>query len=347
MNQRDIIVVGASAGGITALKQLVAALPKDFRGSIFIVLHIPAYTQSALPKILSKAGPIEAVHAQDGEAIESGKIYVARSDHHLLLDEHKVLVKNGPKENRFRPSIDALFRSAAYVHKQRVTGIILSGMLNDGASGLWTIQQLGGRTMVQDPEDAEQPQLPLNVMEYVKPDHTAKASEMAAILMEIMKDAPEEKFKLSKAELDRLEMEVIIATRDNAFEMGIIDLGELTAYTCPECNGALVRLVEGNLLRYRCHTGHAYTASSLLAEVTESIETKLWQSMRGMEEMNILLRNISEHYEHFNQPESAALFRQKAKEGAETARIIHDSVLRQNQYSEDLRHNREKTSDDS
>lgn len=267
---------------------------------------------------------------------------MAPNDHHLLLEEYKVMVKRGPKENRFRPSIDALFRSAAYVFKQRVIGVILSGTLNDGASGLWAIQQQGGITMVQAPDDAEQPQLPLNVQEYVAADYIVKASDMGPIIAGLTNKYAQESVKLSEKELKRLEMEVIIATRDNAFEMGIMNLGELTPLTCPECNGALVRLVEGNILRFRGHTGHAYTASALLAEVTEAIESKLWQAMRGLEESNMLLKNIGDHYENINNTDAAAVFRAKAEEGAKRARIIHESVFKQEQYSEDIRLNKEE-----
>lgn len=341
-NIRDIIVIGASAGGVTALKDFVKTLPADFQGTIFIVLHVPSHSESHLPSILSKAGPLKAVHPQDGDFIKSGIIYIAPSDHHLLLEEGRILVKKGPRENRFRPSIDALFRSAAYVYRQRVIGIILSGFLNDGTSGLWTVKQLGGMTLVQDPGDAEQAHLPVNVLEYVKPDFVVNASDMGNIIAEYAKKPNHEKLKLSENELERLEKEIIIATRDNAFEMGIMNWGKLTPFTCPECHGALIKLVEGNMLRYRCHTGHAYTASSLLAEVTESIESTLWQAMRGMEEMNMLLKNIGDHYEEIDNSNAAALFRAKAKEGAEKARVIHDSVFRSQHYSEDLRFNRDK-----
>jgi two-component system, chemotaxis family, protein-glutamate methylesterase/glutaminase len=191
--------------------------------------------------------------------------------------------------------------------------------------------------IVQSPQDAEQPQLPLNALECVEADYVLAASDMAAVLAGMVKESVPERFKLSNEELKRLKMEVIIATRDNAFEMGIIDMGEPTQYTCPECSGALVRLAEGKIIRFRCHTGHAYTASSLVAEVSESVEGLLWKSMRGMEEMNLLLDHIGKHYETLNNAEAAALFRAKAKESAEHARIIHESVFRQQQYSEDIR----------
>lgn len=143
MINRDIVVIGASAGGVSTLEQLVKALPKDFPGSIFIVMHTPPYSPSKLPKILSRAGKLEAVHPKENEKIEQGKIYVAVPDHHLLIEEGQVVVRKGPRENRFRPSIDALFRSAAYVYGTRVIGVVLTGALDDGTSGLWTIKRLG------------------------------------------------------------------------------------------------------------------------------------------------------------------------------------------------------------
>ncbi|HEV7350132.1 chemotaxis protein CheB [Telluribacter sp.] len=346
MTTRDIIVVGASSGGVPALKAFVNNLPKDFKGSVFIVLHIPTYTESRLPEILSNAGPLEAVHPGDGEEIEPGKIYIARNDHHLLLQEGKVMVKRGPKENRFRPSIDALFRSAAYVYSTRVVGIIMSGILNDGASGLWTIKEMGGLAIVQLPDDAEQPQLPINVLELVEADYVLTAEDMGPLISGLIKEPIPEKYKFSEEALRRLKTEVIIATKDDAFEMGIMEMGELTPFTCPECHGALVRLVEGKIIRFRCHTGHAYTASSLLAEVSESVEKMLWQSMRGLEEMNMLLKNISDHFAELEDSASAALFREKAEESGERARVIHDSIFKQNHYSEDIRLDKDKKTHD-
>jgi len=342
MQTRNIIVIGASAGGVTALKELVGSLPAEFKGSIFIVLHIPAYSESRLPSILSKAGPLPALHPRDGDSIEPGKIYIATNDHHLILDKNKIVVRRGPKENRFRPSIDALFRSAAYVYGSQVIGIILSGMLNDGVSGLWTIQQHGGITIIQDPNDADQPQLPENAQEYVDADYIVSALDMAPLIAGLTKEPAPKRNKFTAKQLELLKMEIIIATKDNAFEMGIMNMGEYTPFTCPQCHGALVRLQEGKMIRFRCHTGHAYTASSLLAELSESVESQLWMSMRGLEEMNLLLKNIGDHYKELGNKKAAGLFHDKAKESANRAQVIHDSVLQQDQYSEDIRLNNEK-----
>jgi two-component system, chemotaxis family, protein-glutamate methylesterase/glutaminase len=337
MAARDIIVVGASAGGVSALKAFVKSLPKNFEGIVLIVLHIPAYSKSRLPTILGTAADREVVHPEDGDKLVPGSIYVAPNDHHMLVEKNNtVAIKRGPKENRFRPSIDALFRSAAFVYGTRVIGIVLSGLLNDGTSGLWTIKRHGGVVIIQEPEDAEYPEMPVNVLEYVDVDHIVPAPLMGGLLESLTVEPATEKHKFSKEELKRLEMEVIIATKDNAFEMGIMDLGELTVFTCPECHGALARLVEGKLIRYRCHTGHAYTASSLLASLTESVEELLWQSMRAMEETTMLLENIGKHFHEIKNEKKSKVFFEKAKKTARSAQVIHDSIFTLDQYSEDI-----------
>jgi two-component system chemotaxis response regulator CheB len=338
MMKRDIIVIGASAGGLSPLRSFVGSLPSNFKGSVFIVLHIPPYSESQLASILSKAGQLKVVEPRDGEAIKPGMVYVAANDHHLLLENSKVVVKKGPKENRFRPSIDALFRSAAYVYGSRVIGIVLSGLLNDGTSGLWSIKRLGGVTIIQDPEDAAYPQMPQNVLEYVEVDYTMPVAQIGELIVELSEEAAPKTKKISATERKLLELEVLIATRADAFDMGIMNFGELTPFTCPDCHGALARLAEGELIRFRCHTGHAYTASTLLAELSTSVEEMLWQGMRGMEEMNLLLQNIEKHLKELGHRKQAAIFKDKAEEAAHRARIIHDSIFRQEQFSEDIRY---------
>jgi len=342
MAKRDIVVVGASAGGVTALIRLVKSLPKDFPGSIFVVLHVPASSPSNLPAILSSAGSLNAIHPKDGDEVKPGKIYIAAPDHHMLLEGTRILMKKGPEENRFRPSIDALFRSAAYVYGPRVIGVVLSGLLNDGTSGLWSVKRLGGKTIVQEPGDADYPSMPLNVLEYVKVDYTVPASEIGSLLTKLTMEKASRKSKISKGEMKSLQMEVIISKQDNAFAMGIMDEGALTPFTCPECHGVLVRLLEGNLIRFRCHTGHAYTASTLLSDLSKNVEETLWQAMRGLEETTLLLKQIGEHFKGRGHRDAAAIFRRKADMTTKRARVIHDSVFKQELLSEDIRHAKPK-----
>ena len=337
MAKRDIIVIGASAGGIDPLKILVQSLPKDFPASIFIVMHIPPHAPSKLPDILGRAGKLEARHPEDKEKIKTGKIYVAPPDHHLLIEDDHVIVRKGPKENRFRPSIDALFRSAAYVHGIRVTGVILTGALDDGTSGMWMIKRRGGKTIIQDPEEATYPEMPSSVQEFVETDYSLPAAEIGAILSQLVLEEVEEKQELPKNEWERLALEVKIATEDNAFEKDIMDMGKMAAFTCPDCHGALIRLQEGRRIRYRCHTGHSFTASSLLSGITETVEDTLWQAMRGLEETTMLLQHIGEHIMDTGDHDTANLFLKKANDTAARARVVHDSVFEHERMSRDLR----------
>ncbi|MDF7815867.1 chemotaxis protein CheB [Hymenobacter sp. YC55] len=339
---RDIIVIGASAGGVTALVALVKTLPPTFPAPIFIVQHVPADSPSILPQLLGSASALPVRHPQDGEVIEAGVIYVARPDHHLLLEADRVLVTRGPKENRFRPSIDALFRSAAYTHGPRVIGIVLTGYLDDGTSGLWSVQRMGGCTIVQEPLDAEQPSMPANALEFVAADYIVPLAQLGTLLVRLTQERAPAKTRLSAAELDLLKIEFTIAKQGGGFELGIIEKGKLTPFTCPDCHGALTQLVDGNLIRYRCHTGHAYTVSALLSEVTESVESMLYQSMRGLEETKMLLHNLGLHFGENGQDTVAQLFFKKADETGRQARVVHESILKQEALSGDLQFERKK-----
>jgi two-component system chemotaxis response regulator CheB len=334
--QRDIVVIGASSGGVSALLELVKTLPADFPAPIFVVQHVPADSHSFLPQLMNSVSSLKAKHPEDGEPVEVGTIYVAPPDHHLLVEDDKVLVKRGPKENRFRPSIDALFRSAAYSYGSRVIGVVLTGYLDDGTSGLYCLQRLGGLAVVQNPRDAQSPAMPSNALEFVKADHVVSLAELGALLVQLTMQPAPAKSRMTKQELDLLEVEITIAKHGNAYEMGIIERGEPTQFTCPDCHGVMTKLIEGKLIRFRCHTGHAYTISALLSEVTESVESMLYQSMRGLEETKMLLENLSRHFSDEKQSTIAALFQRKADQAGKQARLIHDSILKHESLSGDL-----------
>jgi two-component system chemotaxis response regulator CheB len=240
---RDVVVIGASAGGVTALLALAKTLPADFPAPIFVVLHVPADSPSIMPELLNSVAALEARHPQNGETVRAGVIYLAPPDHHLLLEDTRVLVTRGPKENCFRPSIDALFRSAAYTYGPRVIGVVLTGYLNDGTSGLWTVQRLGGLAIVQDPHDAEQPAMPTNALAFVEADHLVPLSRLGALLVRLTLEPAPAKVQLPAAELDLLKIELTIAKQGGGFELGIIDKGQLTPFTCPDCHGALTQLI--------------------------------------------------------------------------------------------------------
>ena len=325
MSKHDIIVIGASAGGVEALKQLVAQLPDNFLGTLFIVLHISPEYRSLLPQILARLCPLPVVHATDSEAHQPGRIYIAPPDRHLVVEQGHMRVTRGPKENRFRPSVDVLFRSAARAYGKRVIGVILTGALDDGAAGMFAVQERGGIAVVQDPEDALYPSMPYSAMKAVAVDHCVPISELGSLLVSLTNEAIQDLgvFPVS----DFMEIEVGIAREDNAFKNGVMKLGEPSPYTCPECHGVLLRLKQGKLIRFRCHTGHAYSANSLLVEVTKSIDDALWNTLRGIEESEMLMSHIAQHLREANDVDTAELFLQKADDAQRRAELVRQAVM--------------------
>lgn len=326
MAKRDIIVIGASAGGVYALKDLVTTLPADFPASIFIVLHISAHEPSLLPQILSHAGQLPVSHPADGEPIQTGHIYVAPPDHHLLVEQHQVLVKRGPKENRFRPSIDALFRSAAYSYGPRVIGVVLTGMLDDGTSGMWSINRLGGVSVIQDPQEAPYPSMPESVAQHVAVDHVVTVAQLGSLLAELVQQEVGQRPSLSNGQESRLAKEVKLTQEDSAFDMYIFSIGELSPLTCPECHGTLVSIQEGTLTRYRCHTGHGFTAKALLSGVTQTVEDSVWNAIRALEETIMLLEQAANGLQEASP--SGEDYRGQIEQAQEQLRLLRSIVLR-------------------
>lgn len=329
-----IVCIGASAGGFEALKKLIAALPPDFQIPLFIVWHMSPDIRGVLPQVLNRANTLYAAHAYDREPIKPNRIYVAPPDRHLLVECGRVRVTRGPKENRFRPAVDPLFRSAAYAYGNQVIGIILSGALDDGTAGLWTIRHCNGVAIVQDPGDAEVPSMPENALREVAVDYVVPVSEMADLLVRLSGEQVTEPSEVVMED-EKMKTEIRIAAEDSAFEAGIMKFGELTPYTCPECHGVLSKLRDGNLVRFRCHTGHAFSADSLLASVTENIEDSLYSAIRGVEESIMLLNHIGDHFAEVNQPKLAALYFKKAKEAEARAQLVRQAVLSHEQLSKD------------
>jgi two-component system chemotaxis response regulator CheB len=328
MPVKDIIVIGASAGGIEALKALVRGLPKDFKASVFIVLHTAPYSLGILPEILARAGsPLPAANAKDWEGIERGRIYVAPPDYHLLIERSGYTrITKGPRENRFRPAVDPLFRSAALAYGPRVVGVVLTGWLDDGTDGLRAVKERGGTAVVQNPEDAFAPSMPLNALKQVEVNYCVPLEEIAPLLVRLTEIPAEEEGEYPVSE--KLETEVKIAREDNALESGIMRWGEPSIYACPECHGVLLQLKEGGNVRFRCHTGHAYSVDSLLAEFTEKTEESLWSTIRSIEETAILLRNLAGHFrQHLDEVRAETLTR-KAEEALERADTVRRAAMR-------------------
>lgn len=351
-----MIVVGASAGGIDALKKLLAPLPADLDASVFIVWHMAPSVRGVLPQILSSVTAIPVGHALDGELIQPNRIYVAPPDHHLLLEAGRIRLTRGPKENRFRPAIDPLFRSAALYYGNRVMGVILSGALDDGTAGLWTIKERGGLALVQDPAEAEVPSMPESAIERVAVDYVLPVAQLATRLIELAQqtvarpNATDTQETASGGVSDRrtgpsgvrpsdwqkTALEIQVAANDNDAGMALFSHGTLSPYTCPECHGVLTMLREGSLTRFRCHTGHAYSADTLLATLTETIEHNLYTTLRSMEEAMILLNHLGDHYAEANQPKLAALYFQKAEETRNRADGIRQATTNHQVLSQDV-----------
>jgi two-component system chemotaxis response regulator CheB len=327
MTNRDIVVIGASAGGVYALKEFVSALPPDFPGTIFIVQHVAADSPSYLPAILNYAGKLEASHPVDGERIQRSHIYIAPPDHHLLVENDQVLVKRGPKENGFRPSIDALFRSAAYNYRSRVIGVVLTGLLNDGTSGMWSIKRLGGISVIQQPQEALYPSMPESVRKNVDVDYTVPISQLAPLLGELVEEHVEKIADIPQEQEERMSMEVKIAQDDDAFDMDILKVGKLSLLTCPECHGALVSIEEGNLIRYRCHTGHGFTAGSLLTGIKNTVEESLWNAIRSLDESIILLEQAAKAQEEGGDSEMAQAYKAQIEKARQKISQIRPLIL--------------------
>jgi two-component system chemotaxis response regulator CheB len=324
MATRDTIVIGASAGGVQALIKLVADLPSDLPAAVFIVLHIPSYGPSLLPEILSRDSRLPVAHAIDGEEIQWGKIYVAPPDHHLLIEDGRIELVRGPKENLHRPSIDALFRSAALAAGPRVIGVVLTGARDDGTVGMRAIKHRGGIAIIQDPAEAPFPSMPLSVMQGIKVDYSLRLREVAPMLDQLSREAAEEEGRYPVP--DEIEIESRIAKQKmegDELLTSVEKLGHVSKLTCPDCNGALWEIKDEDMLRYRCHVGHAFSAESLSEGQAEMLEIALWSAVRALEEKTVLARRIVERARRANQNRAARLFEKRAEEAE-----VHGSMIR-------------------
>ncbi len=292
MPDSRLIVIGASAGGMAALKNLVAQFPKDFPAAVFIVNHMSADTTGeVLVNVLNDSSSLTCVHAKDEQAFRSGHIYLAPSDQHMLIVKGKILVTKGARENRSRPAIDPLFRSAAVAYGNRVIGIILTGYLDDGTSGMMAIKRCGGVCIAQDPEDASYPDMPQSVIANVGVDYCLPVSQMGALLSDLVS----RELPANKEAPDDIAIEAKIAQRVLSDLPSVEALGEQVPFNCPDCGGVLWQMAEGKIRRYRCHTGHAFTDSVLLAQQTVKIEETLWVALRMFEERQNLLVTMSKN----------------------------------------------------
>ena len=305
---RNIIVIGTSAGGLDALDRLVSQVSTDLPASIFIVQHMAP--QNSGVALLHRLDRIKAFHckmAEDRESFQAGRIYIAPADHHLLVKKTTLLVTKGARENRYRPAIDPLFRSAAVTHGPKVIGVVLTGMLDDGTAGLLAIKKCGGVTVVQDPKDAAYPEMPQSALNNATVDHCVAIAEMGPLIEKLVHGAPGKTVPIPKA----IKTEALIAERVLSDVAQVDGLGNQVPYNCPNCGGVLWEMNDPKVQRYRCHTGHSFTASALVDSQTEKIEETLWVSLRMFEERKNLLNNMAQKETHTREKRSLS---QRAKE---------------------------------
>jgi two-component system, chemotaxis family, protein-glutamate methylesterase/glutaminase len=322
MSGHDIVVVGASAGGVEALKELVRHFPADLPASIFIVLHIAPQYPSYLPDILSKQNSLPVISPNDEEPFKQGLIYVAPPDRHLLIEQERVRIVRGPKENRHRPAIDPLFRSAAWVYGPRVVGIVLSGTLSDGVAGLWAVKTCGGVTVVQDPNEASFPDMPLNAMKNFDVAHILQLQGIATLITRLAHEPVMNVNAYHVPEKVKLETQFAMLKGD------LKDMNTITkpsSYTCPTCHGAMGELEDDGLLRYRCHVGHSFTSDSLLDGQGEKIEETVYTAIAVMEEKSAILRRMSKQFGS-NNPGGKTQTEKRADDLDKSTQVIRDLI---------------------
>ena len=302
----DIVVIGASAGGIEALKEITSNLSPDPDAAIFIVVHISPDSSGLLPNILNRRSKIPAHQAEDGEAIRPGRIYVAAPNRHLLLERDEVRVVNGPRHNRHRPAIDLLFRTAARNFGERVVGVVLTGFLDDGSSGLLAIHNAGGAAIVQSPEDAEVASMPKNALEQVQPDYCVPLVEIADIINRLAgveaKPMARRSNQKPKSEKKRVQ----------------------TPFTCPDCHGTIWEVDENGEIRFECRVGHSYSPEGMFQANDEDVERSLWVALRTLEESASLERRLAEMAQKHSRSHAYKRFAERAQE-----RMRHAAILRE------------------
>ena len=335
MAKKDIVVVGASAGGMQALETMAAGLPPDLHAAVFVVWHLAPGVKSVLPTVLNRASRIPALYPKDGDPIEPGRIYVAPNDHHLLLERGYVRVAKGPKENRFRPAVDPLFRSAAYLYSTRVIGVVLSGALDDGTAGLWAIKMRGGTAVVQDPADAVHRSMPLSALDNVTVDHKLPARQIGPLLGRLVREQAAPEPIMAAEARDRMEAEIKIAREADSRLEDIQQYGEFSPFTCPDCHGVLATFRDGNIIRFRCHTGHAVSSGALLEASTGQVEERLMDALRALDEVIMLLNHMGEDYARGGNTTAAEQCFNRAREAYERSRPIREAALNNEEFTTD------------
>lgn len=322
----DIIVIGASAGGVEALIKLVDTLAADLPAALFIVLHVPPDSPSLLPHILNRHTLLIALHPEDKTKIEQGHIYIAPPNNHLLVEQGYVRIVRGPRENRHRPAIDPLFCSAAGAYGSRVIGVILSGTLDDGTAGLLAIKHLGGLAVVQDPDDAMYTGMPTSAIHNVAVDHVVPVSEMGQLLNRLASE-PAQIHSLNQDNGD-MGKEISVAE----FKLTAIEddnrPGNPSQFSCPECGGVLWEIEDGHLTRYRCRVGHAFSVESMRAEQVDALEHALWVALKTIGENISLTRRMLKTAQQRHQFWMVKRYEDRLTDAEQNAQVLREVIAK-------------------
>lgn len=325
VRQRDLIVIGTSAGGVQALQELVAELPPELPASVLVVLHLSSSGASVLHEILARAGELPATQAVDGEQLERGHIYVAPPNQHLLVRGPNIHLSGGPRENGHRPAIDPLFRSAARAFGPRVIGVVLTGTLDDGTDGLRLIKQSDGAAVVQDPDDAAYSEMPQSAIDYAIPDHVVPVVDMGKVLCDLVDESLEPSLAATipsprEQEIDLVETELGREPPDE---------GNASLLTCPDCGGVLIEREEGGgVVRFACQVGHAYSPESLVELQGDALESALWRALRTLEERADLLNRMAKRAERRGMPDTGSRMGMRAEGISRHAAEIRNTIMR-------------------
>lgn len=302
------VAVAASAGGVDAISDFVSRLPADFPAAVLVVLHVPPSGPSVLPAILSRAGPLSAMHPADGDALKPGSIYVAPPDRHMAVTASQVLVHSGPRENGHRPAADVLFRSVAEHFGSRGAGVVLSGTMDDGAAGLRAIGTVGGFTLVQDPADAAFPGMPAAAIEEADPHVVGPVSELSERLCQWITELS--------------ELPALVTSDPDPVDPPPSQ--DLTALTCPECGGTLWQRYDYGAQRFRCRVGHSYSADGLMVGKQAALESALWAAIVALEERADVSKRIVHRLQATGRQGQIVRYRTEILESEQRARVLRE-----------------------
>jgi two-component system chemotaxis response regulator CheB len=323
MPTKDIVVIGTSAGGVDALQRLSAALPADFPAAIFVTQHLSPSARSVLPQLLDRAGPLRAFSPSDGDPIEPGRIYVAAPDLHMLLRPGKVLMRRGPNENRTRPAVNALFRSAAIAYGGRVIGVVLTGLLDDGTEGLIAIKAAGGLSVIQDPDDAEWPSMPQNALKRDHVDYKVALSGLAELLTGLIREEAGQSVPLPP----EYSVEDRMAAQDFAvMEIDIVTPGQPSHISCPDCGGVLNQIEAEDELRFRCQVGHAFTPLGLAAAQNDELERALSIAARTHRDRIRLFGQMRSSAEARGLPHAVGRWDEASREATQMVTVLEQAM---------------------